>query len=283
MKSNDNIKDLFSKSFEQHSLPVREELWKGVQTKMTVAGVTSVAATKTVSYFAKWLIGAAVVSAGIVVAVFVGKSDTISNNSIQNKKEITSTIKSDQTIKEIPVKQDAVEIKRGISFDEGIFMDTLLYKPFCLVKGPVINCIDPPASFENETNLVNTNLVGNNEHNSALVESQPTITFPENTSEPVHAVLAAELTKFPNFFSPNGDGNNDVYYVEIANKDQIQSFLIQIYNVENKLVFQSTDVNFNWNGEYNNEVKEGIYFCLVTIVDGSGKVIKDKQLIEAKK
>jgi gliding motility-associated-like protein len=91
------------------------------------------------------------------------------------------------------------------------------------------------------------------------------------------------MTKFPNVFSPNGDGNNDVYAIEIENKEMIKSFLVQIFNVENKIVFESNNPDFEWNGEYNNTIKEGMYFCLVTIIDASGKVIKDKQLIEARK
>ena len=281
MKSNDNIKELFSKSFEQHSLPVREELWKSVQSKMAVAGVTSVAAAKTVSLVAKWLIGSAVVASGIVVAVFVGNSEPVSNNIEPKKTGATSINKGEQATKDIPVKYSEVQNKVEIDFDYGLFMDTAFFKPFCLVKGPTLSVV---PTFE--ANTINDTINGNVLIEPTTVVSRDlpaTTVFSENPTEPVQAILAAELTKFPNFFSPNGDGNNDVYYVEIANKDQIQSFLIQIYNVENKLVFQSTDVNFNWNGEYNNEVKEGIYFCLVTIVDGSGKVIKDKQLIEAKK
>lgn len=282
MKSNDNIKDLFSKSFEQHSLPVREELWKGVQSKMAVAGVTSVAAAKTVSLVAKWLIGSAVVASGIVVAVFVGNNEPVSNKVAPKKTIAITKNKSEQATTDIPVKHSDVQNNLEIDFDYGLFMDTAFFKPFCLVKEPVINCFTPPEPLENEF-LSNAAQVDKIEIKQIITETESGLIFPENPTEPVHAVLAAELTKFPNFFSPNGDGNNDVYYVEIANKDQIQSFLVQIYNVENKLVFQSTDVNFNWNGEYNNEVKEGIYFCLVTIVDGSGKVIKDKQLIESKK
>lgn len=283
MKSNDNIKDLFSKSFEQHSLPIREELWKGVQSKMAVAGVTSVAAAKTVSLVAKWLIGSAVVASGIVVAVFVGNNEPVSNKVAPKKTGAISINKTEQVIKDIPVKHSEVQNNVEIDFDYGLFMDTAFFKPYCLVKGPVINYDIPPVLVP----LID--VVAENSSTQIAVaetitkETQTATVFPENTEKPVSAVLASELTKFPNFFSPNGDGNNDVYYVEIANKDQIQSFLVQIYNVENKLVFQSTDANFNWNGEYNNEVKEGIYFCLVTIVDGSGKVIKDKQLIEAKK
>lgn len=283
MKNNDNIKELFSKSFEEHSFPVREELWKGVQSKMAAAGVTSVAATKTISLFTKFLIGTAVVSTGVVTALFVGKNESASTETA-SKKPVTSEVnKSVQSPSKVAVKQSEVQNNFVVDFDYDLFMDTLLYKPFCLVKGPVLADDIPPVL------VAATDVVAENSTKPIAVaesitkETQPTSVFPENTDKPVSAVLASELTKFPNFFSPNSDGNNDEYFVEIANKELIKSFLVQIFNVQNKLVYQSNDPDFKWNGEYNGEIAEGIYFCLVTIVDNSGKVIKDKQLIEAKK
>jgi gliding motility-associated-like protein len=283
VKSNDNIKDLFSKSFEQHSLPVREELWKGVQSKMAVAGVTSVAAAKTVSLVAKWLIGSAVVASGIVVAVFVGNSEPVSNKIAPKKTIATSKNKSEQATSDIPVKQSEVQNNLEIDFDYGLFMDTAFFKPFCLVKGPVLTADIPPVLVAATDVVAENSTTPIAAAETTTKETQTAAVFPENTDKPVSAVLASELTKFPNFFSPNNDGNNDEYFVELANKEQIKSFLVQIFNVQNKLVFQSNDPDFKWNGEYNGETTEGIYFCLVTIIDISGKVIKDKQLIEAKK
>lgn len=283
MKSNDNIKDLFSKSFEQHSLPVREELWKGVQSKMAVAGVTSVAAAKTVSLVAKWLIGSAVVASGIVVAVFVGNNEPVSNKVAPKKTIATTKNKSEQATTDIPVKHSDVQNNLEIDFDYGLFMDTAFFKPFCLVKGPVLTADTPPVLVAATDFVAENSTTPIAATETTSKETQTAVVFPENTDKPVSAVLASELTKFPNFFSPNNDGNNDEYFVELANKEQIKSFLVQVFNVQNKLVFQSNDPDFKWNGEYNGETTEGIYFCLVTIIDISGKVIKDKQLIEAKK
>ena len=274
---------MFSKSFEQHSLPVREELWKGVQSKMAVAGVTSVAAAKTVSLVAKWLIGSAVVASGIVVAVFVGNSEPVSNKIAPKKTIATSKNKSEQATSDIPVKQSEVQNNLEIDFDYGLFMDTAFFKPFCLVKGPVLTADIPPVLVAATDVVAENSTTPIAAAETTTKETQTAAVFPENTDKPVSAVLASELTKFPNFFSPNNDGNNDEYFVELANKEQIKSFLVQIFNVQNKLVFQSNDPDFKWNGEYNGETTEGIYFCLVTIIDISGKVIKDKQLIEAKK
>lgn len=282
MKNNDNIKELFSKSFEEHSLPVREELWKGVQSKMAAAGAASVAATKTISLLTKWLIGTAVVLTGVVTALFVGKNESASTETTQKKFIVAESNKTVHSPSKVAVKQSEVENK-AVALDYDLFMDTLLYKPFCLVKGP-ISTDDIFPVLEAATDVVADNSTTPIAVAETITkEPQPATVFPENTDIPVSAVLASELTKFPNFFSPNNDGNNDEYFIELANKEQIKSFLVQIFNVQNKLVFQSNDPDFRWNGEFNGETMEGIYFCLVTISDNSGKIIKDKQLIEAKK
>ena len=67
MIEKDNIQELFSKTLENHTAPVRPELWNGLQAKMAAAGVSSVAATKGVSLLAKWIIGSAAVATTAVV------------------------------------------------------------------------------------------------------------------------------------------------------------------------------------------------------------------------
>jgi gliding motility-associated-like protein len=52
----------------------------------------------------------------------------------------------------------------------------------------------------------------------------------------------------PNIFSPNGDGNNDILFVR---SEYIQSMKFQIYNRWGEMVFESKDINYGWNGEYN--------------------------------
>jgi gliding motility-associated-like protein len=282
VKNNDNIKELFSKSFEEHSFPVREELWKGVQSKMAAAGVTSVAATKTITLLTKWLIGTAVVSTGVVTAFFVGKNESASTETAPKKSIVAESNKTVHSPSKVAVKQSEVDNK-VVALDYDLFKDTLLYKPFCLLKEPISTVDIPPVLVAATEAVAEYSTTPIAVAETITKELQPATVFPENTDKPVSAVLASELTKFPNFFSPNNDGNNDEYFVEIANKEQIKSFLVQIFNVQNNLVFQSNDPDFKWNGEYNGETTEGIYFCLVTIIDVSGKVIKDKQLIEAKK
>ena len=62
---------------------------------------------------------------------------------------------------------------------------------------------------------------------------------------------------FPNVFTPNGDGFNDSFYVDIPRPEW---FEIRVIDARGNEVFSSKDNNVKWSG-YNGEVKcpKGIY------------------------
>jgi len=66
----------------------------------------------------------------------------------------------------------------------------------------------------------------------------------------------------PNAFTPNGDGINDLFG---AKGDGIIEFNIQIFNRWGELVFESSDINKQWDGTYNGEKTEtGAYAYSIT-------------------
>jgi gliding motility-associated-like protein len=76
--------------------------------------------------------------------------------------------------------------------------------------------------------------------------------------------------EMPNVFTPNGDGQNDFFTL---NAENAQSLEIVILNRWGNKVFESTDLNFMWNGKVNNsgaECSDGTYFYKFEIVDLSG-------------
>ena len=61
----------------------------------------------------------------------------------------------------------------------------------------------------------------------------------------------------PNSFSPNNDGNNDVFYFRGRH---ILDFSMKIYNRWGELLFETTNPNTGWDGMYNGKiVQDGIY------------------------
>lgn len=73
----------------------------------------------------------------------------------------------------------------------------------------------------------------------------------------------------PSAFSPNGDGFNDTYFVSLY---KMQQFNIRIFNRHGKLVFNTSDPDFRWNGKdpYGNDAPEGVYVYQVDALDLDG-------------
>lgn len=68
----------------------------------------------------------------------------------------------------------------------------------------------------------------------------------------------------PNVFTPDGDGKNDVFKVEM---EGWKSYEIKIYNRFSEKVFESTDPDISWNGQMNNSganLPAGVYYVIIT-------------------
>ncbi|OIP00235.1 MAG: hypothetical protein AUJ98_08510 [Bacteroidetes bacterium CG2_30_33_31] len=73
----------------------------------------------------------------------------------------------------------------------------------------------------------------------------------------------------PSAFSPNGDGNNDVFK---ALGENILEFEMQIMNRQGKIVFSSKDINFGWNGKLNGSLAPSeVYVYNIIYKNGRGE------------
>jgi len=73
--------------------------------------------------------------------------------------------------------------------------------------------------------------------------------------------------KLPNVFSPNGDGNNDLFTPVLPYK-YVKDIDIKIYDRWGLLVFESTDPNINWDGKDQSTKKlcdDGVYFYVCKV------------------
>lgn len=289
MTEKDNIQDLFSKAFENQTTSVRPELWQGVQSKMAAAGMAtgSAAAVKGVSVLTKWIIGtAAVGSIAVTTYMLTAKEEVKSPKPVIEETNSSSesplrNTNPDETLSLVAPKQETPAIAQQP--DELV---TSLQEEFDEISQVIPQEIAPqevdrsPKKTDPATPVVPAIPKADPKKGDPVTPSAQT---PNETHQPVNTVLAAKLTHFPNVFTPNNDGQNDLYSVRIENDEVIDVFLIQIYNEKNQLVYYSSDPRFTWNGEYQGEVNAGMYFCLVTIIDKSGNTTKDKQLLEIRK
>ncbi|MEY4875253.1 MAG: hypothetical protein RL708_402, partial [Bacteroidota bacterium] len=104
-------------------------------------------------------------------------------------------------------------------------------------------------------------------YNDSICKSYDTITV---------RVVDCQPVIFPNAFSPNGDGIDDVF--KIMNIEDVEKInRLQIYNRWGELIFATNDKNQVWDGTFNGKLQEldtYVYYCEVTCYGGS--ILKTK-------
>ena len=77
----------------------------------------------------------------------------------------------------------------------------------------------------------------------------------------------------PNVFSPNNDGNNDVFFIESTGVTNLD---MQIYNRWGMLMFETSDINATWDGRTNSGAvcPEGTYFYIIKITTDKTETFK---------
>ncbi|MFI5204135.1 MAG: gliding motility-associated C-terminal domain-containing protein, partial [Flavobacteriales bacterium] len=78
-------------------------------------------------------------------------------------------------------------------------------------------------------------------------------------------ITATSHLEFPNVFSPNGDGSNDVFHFNARN---IQSLTCVIFNRWGQKMYESTDPTSGWNGKDSGgkEAADGTYYYILEAV-----------------
>jgi gliding motility-associated-like protein len=77
---------------------------------------------------------------------------------------------------------------------------------------------------------------------------------------------------FPNAFSPNNDGNNDIYKPAIPSSCPIRDYKLQIYNQWGQMIFVSYKPEIGWDGNYNGRAADvGTYMYQLQMTTGLRK------------
>ena len=80
-----------------------------------------------------------------------------------------------------------------------------------------------------------------------------------------------------NIFTPNGDGQNDVFELKLEERDLDVSISFEIFNRWGEKVFESSEVIPSWDGTLeSNNLDEGVYYYTAAVIDacGNSKEIK---------
>jgi gliding motility-associated-like protein len=86
-------------------------------------------------------------------------------------------------------------------------------------------------------------------------------------------ILVGLPPALPSAFTPNGDGENDVFIIRGGPFDEVN---FKVYNNWGQLIFTSTDVNVGWDGTYNGEdAPLGVYTWTFTVVVNETIITKE--------
>ena len=102
-----------------------------------------------------------------------------------------------------------------------------------------------------------------------------------DTLQKVVDVRPVNTFYFPNAFSPNNDGKNDLFLGK-GLKAGIHDYTMRIYNRWGGLIYESDNLNEGWNGTLMNEgtrVETGVYIYQVEYKKARGEVVSEKNYI----
>lgn len=83
-------------------------------------------------------------------------------------------------------------------------------------------------------------------------------------------VIPSDVLFFYSAFTPNGDGDNDYFY--IGNIQKYPNNILKVYNRYDQVIFTSAGYNNDWDGSYQgNQVPTGTYFYVLDTGSDKGK------------
>jgi gliding motility-associated-like protein len=277
MSGKDDIKELFGDKLSGFEENVRPELWTNISSQ-----ITPVPTGTGMSLFTKVMIGiSAAASAGVISFYLFKSSDNaekpkerivntenvMKNNDGQDNKETTS-IKNN--VPSPQIKSTTSTEAPSINSYEDLILDL-----------DVSDYSEPIKEQKQDDDRQLTDKQAENKETVPVANENAVQDETNAVSNPIleQKEEAGTIGELFNVFTPNGDGANDVLYVD--SKD-ITDFSIVVIDQQNKIVYQSTDATFRWDGTGMNgdPVPAGNYLYYVTARNSAGKVLSKHSVLQ---
>lgn len=290
MEDKDYIKDLFNEKLNGFEANVRPELWANISSQLGTTTASTVGSG--MSLLAKSIIGISIAAAigGLTFLLLKEKAsdnknasnntvptqvNTPSNQSAEINSELEKIDDSIQENKKIEQKNSPAEISQDWNTD--------------------ITWISPIAPIEKEVEHKNVSplnersndavgVTGQGEKNNTTTgvnkdteANKSNMTIP--AEDPIETPAEEEsIGKLTNIFTPNGDRIND--YLSVESKG-LTDFSIVVLDKNSKIVYQSNEPNFMWDGVgMNGEmVPSGNYVYYITARDAKGNLISKHSIL----
>lgn len=267
MEEKDFIKDLFQEKLSNFETPVRPEVWSTISSSI---GATSAASG--LSLITKLIIGTS-----LTAAVSAGIWFTVSNSEKESIPEKESAkIKNPSVVqtKEDDLNKETTQPKFSINPIKPIEENFILLPPepnftieseeILLISNPNNAIVEFNGNISEENNNLSSPIEDKTQPNEQSVVSN-------NNSNSKNPSNSNDVKiSFPNVFTPNGDGNNDLF--SIPNME-LSDFSLVVLDEKGKTVFTTTELEFNWDGTMMNGEKApvGDYVYFITAKDAIGK------------
>lgn len=273
MSDKDIIKDLFSEKLGNYEAKVNPELWNSIASQIGTAGAAGTAATG-LSIAAKWIIGVGIAGALAVTAVLVTSGGDEPKNNPTTIEETPATELEDNSSESGYESNSVAENPTPAHVDPQGGMMVPNYGGY-FTEPQDIEPIDIPTHVY--TPILVPNVQGDRiieqifqrqdvAHTPDLVVKEPLLPA-EIPAEKVEVTQAQQkdysIEALPNVFTPNRDGANDEFKIKSEN---LTNFHIVVINSQNKVVFESHDPGFKWDGtdQFGQMVPAGNYVYYIT-------------------
>ncbi len=241
--------------------PDAPNIWAGIEQGIQANAaaqttiITKTIGSKLVITIAK--IAAFVVIPASVVVYFISneKNNIIESpkveNSILSSNSNTEDIKTVETpkIASVNAENKAIKInenKRAISNNNST-SNTSEKTVNEFVNINKTNTLEQIKKAKNENVMIVSNESNKDISNEDIAENKEVEMIEENESKEDFSNSGNEagIRIFPNVFTPNNDGIDDKYVIDLEGE---KFYNLKIYNYNNELVFESNDKNNNWDG-----------------------------------
>ena len=113
----------------------------------------------------------------------------------------------------------------------------------------------------------------------SLVNGTDTILFTPEDFPPFEFSISESKLEFPNAFSPNGDGVNDIYKAK-STYQSIVEFKATIFNRWGQKIFTWENPAEGWDGTFHGKpVKDGVYFVNVDAKGADGRHFRIRKAV----
>jgi gliding motility-associated-like protein len=141
-----------------------------------------------------------------------------------------------------------------------------------------------PSQIQETATVVDPVITNEEVPTTNVSPEKQTPSIPSNTTELSGQIAqevqeAEQLKQLPNVFTPNNDGSNDLFEIK---SEGLTDFQLVILNESNKVIFNSSDASFSWDGTLSSgdPAPAGTYLYYLTAKDEKQHVISRSSLLK---